>query len=1076
MFVLRNEILVVKEHLGVLRLKTRAPGIFNYSFENEVRISINDVLVSHGLTMVFIVDKRQQRLYLITCRMEEPLDSIIVRELAVPRFNEQWLDACHTNHLVGVLNADSKLTIFEWKFGKDRKPMLSNVQAVSTGSLHAQGFVIPKNMKLTDAPISAKLLACNECIYLIQTVQYKVCSNEDTADPSEALGGLAEVHTVFLLEKILGEYTLIPKFSFSTKVPLTLIYSTAVDRSSLTGTSPYKGSLREMPILIRFIFNNYIIDLDCRNYKYSKYLVKDLSARINNVLFNNSKRRGMPYFFSRNEVVFSDFTRYEIYKDLPVAELISGLSEVDMDASAITVQSFLANTEGPDISVFKERVRTLDFEPHLQLAADIDSSNVIATGSVDTLASDVLPAITPLEGTASTLRPSVALELDSQASVPPGDDSLGISISTNVALAGTVPSITGSDLQMPPQMQISYCDSHTVNEHILSESIGRIQTPQNDQQKSLTIHQLKRSIDTDSLNASVQHLGLSQGLGSAITDISTTLHNLLERQTYIETVILQELSTYRHAYEYFDLRFARLESMVEALCATEGLGVDPLSGIPAAFVPTDGLYDPADPAEPPKIRRIQDSRELKEIRELKELRICDSFIDGASRDRTDAVDEIKSVRDEIRKMLTSALSRQAQPKTSILSDSIPAPSGVSPLPARNPMTSSMPPLPPRPKSAAIHAQPPRAPSSLKPSSSCGDLSASLPVSLSPRATKAKVPRQPQVPNMASFNTSLDHFIKTFSFSGPIIASPSIPSLQKTSTYLSTLFSLLNSGCYMSAEKVPQAFVNNDTLHAFSTRPDNYRTLTRDDYPTLLTMFISVVDFITQFFKLNIFDILFDNTAGLNLDIDGYSFLSIMQQSVSTASVCRKNSVVDEDEEPLSLENIFVRETNCLTELLCEDGIDTIHEKIVASGLVNPIVLRFLRANPFIKQIPAEKMIQFLEIAYSQILMKWSKKLELYIIKLMKPLFFTVFPRVFTRNTSYASQALNVPSSYEYMDVIWLSCLQYMHLFVHQLHIVPDSNKEFYEGYERSSTDSDKVLVSPAWQDKKGVTKVPPVFV
>lgn len=86
----------------------------------------------------------------------------------------------------------------------------------------------------------------------------------------------------------------------------------------------------------------------------------------------------------------------------------------------------------------------------------------------------------------------------------------------------------------------------------------------------------------------------------------------------------------------------------------------------------------------------------------------------------------------------------------------------------------------------------------------------------------------------------------------------------------------------------------------------------------------------------------------------------------------------------------MRETNCLTELLCEDGIDTIHEKIVTSGLVNPIVLRFLRANPFIKQIPAEKMIQFLEIAYSQILMKWSKKLELYIIKLMKPCFSQCF--------------------------------------------------------------------------------------
>lgn len=1072
MFVLRNEVVVVKEHLGALRLKTRTQNTFNYSFETEVRISISDVLVSHGLTTVFIVDKRQQRLYLVTCKMEEPLDSIIVRELAVPRFNEQWLDACHTNHLVGVLNADSKITIFEWKFGKDRKPILSNVQAVSTGGLHAQGFVIPKNMKPTDVPISARLLACNECLYLIQTVQYQLLADEGVNCAST---GLVEVHTVFLLEKILGEYTLVPKFSFSTRVPLTLVYSTAVDRSSLAGMSPYKASLRELPILIRFIFGNYIIDLDCCNYKYSKYLVKDLSTRIDNILFESSKRKGMPYFLSRNEVIFSDFTRYEIYKDLPIAELISGLSEVDIGASAIDVQSLLTNVEEPDISIFKERVRVPDLDPQFQVASDIGlSSDTATTRGIDSLANEVLPPITPLESTSSALRPSVMLERDPQESALPGDDSLGISVSTNVALVGTAPSITGSDLQVPT-MQLSYHGSHVVNEHTLSGSISRLQTPQNDQQRSLTIHQLRQSTGTSSLHTSTHQPDANQGISYAINDISATLRTLLERQASLETVIMQEMSTYRHVYEYFDLRFSRLESMLEALCATEGLGIDPPSGIPAAFVPTDGLYDPADPAELPKIRRIQDSRELREIRELKELRICDSFIDGASRDRTSIVDEVKDIRDEIKRILGNAL-RQTQPKASILSDNIPAQAGAAPLPARNPMTSSMPPLPPRPKSAAISAQPPRAPASLKPSSSCGDLSASLPVSLSPRTAKNRPPRQLQVPNMASFNTSLDQFIKTFSFSGPIISSPSIPSLQKTSNYLSTLFSLLNSGCYTSLEKVPQSFVNNDTLHAFSTRPDNYKTLTREEYPTLLTTFVNVVEFIVQFFRLNIFDILFDNSVGLNLDIDSYPFLSIMQQSVSTASVCRKNSVVDEDEEPLTLENIFVRETNCLTELLCEDGIDVTHEKVIASGLVNPVVLRFLRANPFIKQVPAEKMVQFLEIAYSQILMKWNKKLELYIIKLMKPLFFTVFPRVFTRNTSYASQTLNVPSSYEYMDVVWLSCLQYTHLFIHQLHIVPESNKEFYSNYDKSLTDNSKVLVSPAWQDKKGVTRIPPVFV
>lgn len=1063
MFVLRNEVIVIKEHLGVLRLKTRAHNTFNYSFESEVRISINDVLVSHGLTMVFIVDKRQQRLYLVTCKMEDPLDSIVVRELAVPRFNEQWLGACHTNHLVGILNTDSKLTIFEWKFGKDRKPMLNNVQSVSISNLHARGFVIPNNMRPTGAPNSATLLACNECIYLIQTVQYQIFSDESA---SSVPNGTAEVHTVFLLEKVLGEYTLVPKFSFSTRVPLTLIYSTAVDRSNLAGISPHRASLRELPILIRFIFDNYIIDLDCRNYKYSKYLVKDLSARINTVLFENSKRRSMPHFFSRNEVIFSDFTVYEIYKDLPVAELISGLSEIDVGASTTDVRNFFANAEGPDINVFKERART----------SEIDLFNdITAARGTDILINDTLPAITPLENTASMLRPSVTLDIDSQASMTPGDDSLGISVGTNVTLAGVTPTIAGLDM-VPTHMQLSYHDGSSINEHALSESVARIQTPQSDQQKSLTIHQLRQSTGAGSIGASANRLEANQGVSAAINDISATLRTILEQQTYMETIVMQELSTYRHVYEYFDLRFARIEAMLEALCATEGLGVDPPSGIPAAFVPIDGLYDPADPADPPKIRRVQDSLELREIRELKELRICDSFIDGSSKDRTNVVDEIKSMRDEIKKMLGNMLSRQMQQKASVLSDSVPTPGSSALLPTRNPLTSSMPPLPPRPKSAAINTQPPRVPSSLKSSSSCGDLSASLPVLLSPRATKNRLPRQPQVPNMASFNTSLDQYIKTFSFPGPIIASPSIPSVQKTNNYLSTLFSLLKSGCYMSAEKVPQTFINNDTLHAFSTRPDDYRTLTRDEYPTLLTMFGNVAEFIVQFFRLNIFDILFDNNVGLNLNIDGYPFLSIMQQSVSTASVCRKNSVIDEDEGPITLENVFVRETNCLTELLCEDGIDVTHERVVSSGLVNPVVLRFLRANPFIKQVPAEKMIQFLEIAYSQILMKWSKKLELYIIKIMKPLFFTVFPRVFTRNTSYASQALNVPSSYEYIDVVWLSCLQYMHLFVHQLHIVPDSNKEFYENYEKSSTDDGKILISPAWQDKKGVTKVPPIFV
>lgn len=1064
---------MIKEHLGILRLKTRVHNTFNYSFESEVRISINDVLVSHGLTMIFIVDKRQQRLYLVTCKMDEPLDSIVIRELVVPRFNEQWLDACHTNHLVGILNSDLKITIFEWKFGKDRKPILNSVQSVSISNIHTQGFVISKNMKPTDVPSSVTLLACNECIYVIQTVHYQIFTDDSAGGiPS----GSAQVHTVFLLEKVLGEYTVVPKFSFSTRVPLTLIYSTAIDRSTLAGTSPHRASMRELPILIRFIFDNYIIDLDCRSYTYNKYIVKDLSTRINNVLFENSKRRNMPHFFSRNEVIFSDFTRYEIYKDLPVAELISGLSEIDASTSAMTSQNILTNAEGPDINVFKERVHTHDTDTHPRLMSGIDlSSGITVTRGADILINDTLPAITPLENTASMLRPSVSLDIDSQTSITPTNDSLGVSSSVNIALADITPTIAGSGT-LPAQMQLSYHDSSLLNDHTLSESIGRVQTPQSDQQKSLTIHQLRQSLSTSNTNTPMHRLGISQGINTTINDISTTLHTILERQIYMETVLMQELSTYRHVYEYFDLRFTRIEAMLEALCATEGLGIDPPSGIPAAFVPIDGLYDPEDPADPPKIRRVQDSLELREIRELKELRICDSFIDGSSKERANVVDEIKVMRDEIKKMLGNVLNRQMQQKTSVLSDSVPTPGSTASLPTRNPLTSSMPPLAPRPKSAIINTQPPRVPSSLKSSSSCGDLSASLPVSLSPRANKNRLPRQPQVPNMGSFNTSLDQYIKTFSFPGPIIASPSIPSLQKTTNYLSTLFSLLKSGCYMSAEKVSQTFINNDTLHAFSTRPDNYRTLTPDEYSTLLPMFCNVSEFITQFFRLNIFDILFDNNVGLNLNIDGYPFLSIMQQSVSTASVCRKNSVTDEDEGPITLENIFIRETNCLTELLCEDGIDVTHEKVVESGLVNPVVLRFLRANPFIKQIPAEKMIQFLEIAYCQILMKWNKKLELYIIKLMKPLFFTVFPRIFTRNTSYASQTLNVPSSYEYMDIIWLSCLQYVHLFVHQLRIVPDSNKEFYKKYEEDTIDNGKILISPAWQDKKGITKVPPVFV
>lgn len=342
MFLINNEAVIIKEHLGVLRFRTRIPGIFEYSFSKEVRLSLKNLSISQGFSTVFLADKRNQLLYLVYAQQREEHRTLYVRELVVPKISDAWLDVCHTSNVVAIRTSASKLAVFEWGFAQDFQPVLKRTCVVVASHLHAPGYALPYGLAPMDETPQGHLFSCNDQVHLIQMVQYKHLEGHDSYGDHEGFhmyqnGRFGErraataasiidkpvdeddpvsVYTIFQLKASGDEYALVPTVSFSSRTPLLLVYSAAMDPSSLVDASPSSLALRNQFIILRFIFDSYIVDLNCATYKLNKYFVQDIKQRIGRI-FGNDKRHGMPFIISRNEVLFSDFSRHELYRDLP---------------------------------------------------------------------------------------------------------------------------------------------------------------------------------------------------------------------------------------------------------------------------------------------------------------------------------------------------------------------------------------------------------------------------------------------------------------------------------------------------------------------------------------------------------------------------------------------------------------------------------------------------------------------------------------------------------------------------------------------------------------------------------------
>ncbi|TNJ27112.1 hypothetical protein GMRT_12808 [Giardia muris] len=552
MFLINNEAVIIKEHLGVLRFRTRIPGIFEYSFSKEVRLSLKNLSISQGFSTVFLADKRNQLLYLVYAQQREEHRTIYVRELMVPKISDAWLDICHTSNVVAVRTSASKLTVFEWGITQDFQPVLKRTCVVVASHLHAPGYALPYGLVPMDETPQGHLFSCNDQVHLIQMVQYKhIEGNGDhegfhmyqngrfgerraaTAasiiDKPTDEDDPVSVYTVFQLNASGDEYALIPTVSFSSRTPLLLVYSAAMDPSSLVDASPSTLALRNQFVLLRFIFDSYIVDLNCMTYKLNKYFVQDIKQRIGRI-FGNDKRQGMPFIISRNEVLFSDFSRHELYRDLPS-------SSVYIDPKFIDEGQAARLPDDPDQSnpLFGSRTWAMRVAKPTDALKD-DFNYPSEKAPVPAVPRTSLPASSVYTG-GGGIHHDGSMNLPS---VTPIMQSIRRSREDSLAMTAS-PRYGHNTLKEPIDP-----GAHAVNAHVLNA------------------------------------LTALEGRIGALTDENQALRHLLR----------QELSSFRQAYDATSQRLAQLETLVIANCKALGIQPPQQEYMTPAFAHIADVYQP----------------------------------------------------------------------------------------------------------------------------------------------------------------------------------------------------------------------------------------------------------------------------------------------------------------------------------------------------------------------------------------------------------------------------------------------------------------------------------------------------